>query len=123
MNFIISKEQYLSIKARWSETSNCHSAKDHIIYNVLRGFPLDRGFSPVTDSNKLANGAEAWQAFTQAKSSAAFQFREIMHYEHDNADRKLRNEKAFAERIDSLNKQYGIEFTPELRATIREALK
>lgn len=54
-----------TIKKIWK---NIHdpSSLDHIIYNYLRGLPLDRGFTKITNSNKLANGAFADQAFKSA---------------------------------------------------------
>lgn len=32
-------------------------AEHHILYNILRGKPYDLGFTPITNYNKLANGA------------------------------------------------------------------
>jgi hypothetical protein len=66
MNFIITKEQYEQVKANWKQ-SKFHSASDHLIYNVLRGFNPSRGFTPITSTNKLTNGAHPAHAFNNAK--------------------------------------------------------
>jgi len=66
------KEQYLTFRAVWasavSDAKNqprpkpqykSHrylNAAHHILYNVLRGRAFDRGFAPITNSNKLKNG-------------------------------------------------------------------
>lgn len=51
------KEQYLQLKKEWAGTKN-HSAPDYSIYNILRGHPADRGFTPITKWNRLQNGAQ-----------------------------------------------------------------
>ena len=52
------KEHCLAFKKAWALASqdNCQTATHHFLYNLLRGFPGDRGFTPVTNKNKLANG-------------------------------------------------------------------
>ena len=49
-NKLLTKEQYLAIKAAWGQRKN-HDATDHIIYNILRSLPADRGFTPISDLN------------------------------------------------------------------------
>lgn len=39
------------------------TAYEHILYNILRGLPLDRGFSAAKNKNKLANGYRANYGF------------------------------------------------------------
>jgi len=54
-----SKEEYLAFKATWASVVNSSAqitSIHHVLYNLLRGLPHDRGFTPVTNSNKLANG-------------------------------------------------------------------
>lgn len=65
-----SKEEYLSFRATWAASVNIaqsHGKKTpedfgsitpahHILYNIIRGKSYDRGFTPVTNSNKLSNG-------------------------------------------------------------------
>lgn len=45
-----------------------HSPAEHVIYNILRTWPADRGFTPVTNPIKLKNGQTANQAFNAARS-------------------------------------------------------
>jgi len=56
MNYIITKSQYLETKRIWKSKS-AHSSTELLIYNLLRGFPPERGFTPITNANKLANGS------------------------------------------------------------------
>ncbi len=61
------KEHYLSFRAAWKTAANSAMAKNgasitldaehHILCNILRGRPFDRGFTPITSTNKLSNGA------------------------------------------------------------------
>ena len=125
MNFIINKEQYLALKAAWIQEKyqHDHNSVSHVIYNILRGFPADRGFTPITDPKKLANGASPLQAFDEAKYLANRNMMELMFLDHDSQDRKDYKVKAFNDRMAGLKDIYGIDFTPEIRAAIREALK
>ena len=65
MNFIITKEQYLAAKAAW-KLNKTPTAAELLTYNLLRGFPLDRGFTPVTKPIKLANGHGKWSGYNMA---------------------------------------------------------
>lgn len=49
------KEQYLATKKEWAKTKN-HTAQQHAIYNVLRGYEPTRGFTPITKQSRLDNG-------------------------------------------------------------------
>lgn len=70
MNFIITKEQYLAVKAAWAKLQS-HSSTDLIIYNLLRGFPADRGFSPLVKQTKIiSNSGDKWHGFNMALRSA-----------------------------------------------------
>ncbi len=61
------KEHYLSFRAAWKTAANNAMAKNgasttlgaehHILCNILRGRAFDRGFTPITSTNKLSNGA------------------------------------------------------------------
>jgi hypothetical protein len=71
MDYIIQdKQQYwqyqeaFRTRARNKQTT----AQDHILYNFIRGKDLKRGFTPITNANKLsANYANnQWHAFSQA---------------------------------------------------------
>lgn len=50
---------YLAMKAAWGKylkDGNSPSARQHLIYNVLRGTFPQKGFTPATNKVKLANG-------------------------------------------------------------------
>jgi|JI10StandDraft_1071094.scaffolds.fasta_scaffold55820_4 hypothetical protein len=64
--YFISKEEFLSAKAKWA-SSDYHTASNHIIYNALRSKPLDHGFHQKT---KNIQGNDAWYAFKEAKRGA-----------------------------------------------------
>jgi hypothetical protein len=57
------KDQYIAFRNAWKQAS--HSAREkgwiqaahHVLLNVLRGRSVDNGFTPITNKNKLANGA------------------------------------------------------------------
>lgn len=44
------------------------TSMDMIAYNIMRGHPADRGFSPITNTNKLANGTSTWYGLQFAKN-------------------------------------------------------
>lgn len=123
MNFIINKEEYLSAMAAWNKISN-RTATDHIFYNALRGHDLKRGFSPIQKENKLRNGMTPWQAFDMAKKDAIWQLRDYhAMYSYDTPERVAKRVAEQNERIDCLSKKFGVTFTQELIATLREVLK
>lgn len=64
--FYITKEQFIALKEAWKKRSY-HSAKDVIIYNILRSKPADNGFCPKT---KNIQGNNEWYAFNTATYSA-----------------------------------------------------
>ena len=65
MNYIITKEQYLAAKTAW-KLNKTPTAAELLTYNLLRGFPLERGFTPVTKPIKLANGQSKWGGYNMA---------------------------------------------------------
>lgn len=67
--YIISKEQYLAVKAKWAANQTSHAAYEHIVYNLLRGKPAKTGFN---EKIKNIQGDNSWFAFNCAKSNAAF---------------------------------------------------
>lgn len=53
------KEEYLAFRKAWATAVNNGeeiSAEHHALYNILRGYPASRGFTPITNANKLRNG-------------------------------------------------------------------
>lgn len=76
-NKLLTKEQYLAIKAAWGQRKN-HDATDHIIYNILRSLPADRGFTPISDlnPNKIrSNEDDRWYGFNTARRYAGGRFK------------------------------------------------
>jgi hypothetical protein len=64
--YYISREQYLTLKAKWAENNN-HPAWQHIIYNILRNKPIDSGF---TEKKKAIQCNDPWWGFNSALSEA-----------------------------------------------------
>jgi hypothetical protein len=121
MNFIINKEEFLQVVAAWKQIPG-HDATDHIFYNALRGHDLKRGFVPIKSEIKLANGAAPWQSYEAAIKDASWQLRDAPTYAN-TPERKAKNEAEYKNRIESLSKRFGITFTPELIAKLKESFK
>lgn len=53
------KEQFIAFRNAWAKAAQAKSlnAAHHVLFNILLGRPHDRGFTPITNKNKLANGA------------------------------------------------------------------
>ena len=81
-----------------------HSAAEHMIYNILRSYPADRGFTPITNKNKLNNGQRPNQAFESARLEIEF---------------RLRSQKS----LTLLQEMFGIEFSEDLISKIKEQVK
>lgn len=58
-NIFSSKEHYLNFRAAWAKAANDGhlTAAHHVLFNLVTGKPFYNGFTPVTNSNKLSNGA------------------------------------------------------------------
>lgn len=55
------KDQYLAFRAEWAKAAQNRewphlTGAHHVLLNILRGHPIDRGFAPITSKNKLLNG-------------------------------------------------------------------
>jgi len=118
MNHIITKEQYLSAKTIWKNGIH-RTAADHIIYNAIRGFDLKRGFTEITNSTKLNNGAVDWQGFIAARREARDVFNPPFTWPQDEA----RSSAMYEARMKELSRKFGFEFTPEIMAKMREVMK
>lgn len=101
--YLISKEQYQAMRAAF-KAQKSHSAADHLIYNILRSYPADRGFTPISNSNKLNNGQRPNQAFESAKLEIEYQLRS-------------------AKFLEKLKEKFGIEFSEDLINVIKEQVK
>lgn len=70
-SYILSRDQYQAYHAFYKAKAINRqlTPADILIHNMVRGLPLDRGFTPITNPIKLANGAQPLLAFDQAKAS------------------------------------------------------
>lgn len=70
-SYTLSRDQFQSFRTYFRTKANDRRLEpvDILIYNMIRGLPLDRGFSPVTSPIKIANGAQPWMSLDQAKAS------------------------------------------------------
>lgn len=70
-SYLLTREQFQAFHTSFKEKSKLRilTSRDMLIYNMIRGLPADRGFSPITNGIKIANGAAPWGALETAKSS------------------------------------------------------
>lgn len=61
--YLISKEEYLTAKQKWAKHKH-HTAKWHILYNILRSKPADYGFKKKT---RAIQGNDPWFAYNTAR--------------------------------------------------------
>lgn len=71
INSSLSREQFLEFRAAYRALANDRqlTARDIMLYNMIRGLPLNRGFTNITNANRLANGANPEYGFKSAKST------------------------------------------------------
>ena len=62
------KQQYLQFRKAFATAANAGTLRaEHFIFlNIVRGLPYTRGFTPVTRTTKLSNGANIWQGLDVA---------------------------------------------------------
>lgn len=65
--YLISKEDYLTLKATWKKQNR--SAWEHVVYNILRSKDPKNGFCLKT---KNIQGDDPWYAYKKAKRWAMF---------------------------------------------------
>lgn len=60
--FITSKEEFLFIQKAFKEKARSKqiTADDIVLYNIIRGKNIDRGFTPITNTTKLEGGEKAY---------------------------------------------------------------
>jgi hypothetical protein len=69
--FFNTQKDYNALKAHWSKLVNSPRKKElrpehHLLYSALLGRDWRKGFSPITNKVKLANGMRKDQAVTSA---------------------------------------------------------
>ena len=57
--FFETKEQFLTFRKAWAAASQAGTLQreHHLLYNIIRSKPITNGFTPITNTNKLQNGA------------------------------------------------------------------
>ena len=52
------KDQYLAFRKTWAKAAQDKvlTGAHHVLLNILRGHPVERGFTPITKTTKLQNG-------------------------------------------------------------------
>lgn len=70
-NLFKNKEDYLAFRSAWAKaaTAKQTSAMDHFLFNIFVGRSSHIGFTPITNSVKLANGAAANYAHLKASQN------------------------------------------------------
>lgn len=60
--FITSKEEFLFIQKAFKEKARTKqiTSTDILLYNIIRGKNVDRGFTPITNPKKLEGGEKAY---------------------------------------------------------------
>jgi hypothetical protein len=74
MEHLFTKEQFITFRDAFKALArNKQITAAHIIaYNIVRGYPMDRGFTPITNQIKLNNGLFDTSGFVKAKFQAAY---------------------------------------------------
>lgn len=113
LKYIIDKVQYLAVKAAWKNT-NEHGATELIVYNLLRGFPAKRGFTPITNKIKLANGSKEWCNFDSARFCVLRELTEPIPSKWKTDAENTAMLTLYQNRLA----KYGLAYSPELFAQI-----
>lgn len=61
-NFVSSKEEFEQFRTIFKHKAQNKQIKaiDILLYNIMRGVDLERGFTPITNQRKLDNGEKAY---------------------------------------------------------------
>ena len=145
MEFILTKEQYQTMTTAWADHQFRHpTAAEHIIYNILRCKPLNRGFTPITNHNKIrsncndphhAFGCALHDVYSATRVHGEYKAPQwtgifLNIFKRDPAEQERREQqhrsdwetskRAIEGRFKEL---FGLELTEELSQKIREATK
>ena len=76
-SYTLSREQFFAFRTTFRARSAVGNTTSHdiVIYNLIRELPISRGFTPITNQNKLANGATPNQQFDAVISHLKFLYR------------------------------------------------
>lgn len=99
--FILSKEQFVQYNDHFVSAARARAltAGDMLLHNILCNKDIRRGFTPITNSNKLNHGANEWQGFIAARD-------------------EIRHLFCWASRLEAYQKKFGLELTPDIKAAI-----
>lgn len=100
INSSLSREQFIAFRDAFRALANSRqlTATDELVYNLIRGLPADRGFSPVTNPTKLANGARADFGFYWT----SYYLKSMLRY---SAPKMMERYKLTADQITALSKE------------------
>ena len=68
--YMLTREQFIIVRSCFLKLSQERRlvSSDIVFYNLVRGLPLDRGFTPTTNPTKLINGLSPTHGFKHALS-------------------------------------------------------
>lgn len=105
---MLSKETVKTVVVKsWSSVRE-HTVQEHVIYNILRGKPIDQGFTPITNPSKITSNGNDPQ---YALFCSCLDIRLMLDAKRWNYDPK---------KIEHLGKVFGIEMNEELVKYILE---
>ena len=133
MEHFLTKEQYIATKAAW-KNKDSHSARNIIIYNMLRSLPLDRGFVPYKAENSdkiVSNNQDRWNGFNSAVSLNNSMFNSLLKPStypawmkpDDIIKQTVLNEERKIKIAENFKSDFGLDLTEDLILDIIEALK
>lgn len=88
-----------------------HTVLEHVVYNALRGKPLGRGFTSITNQNKIVSNAnDPDYALNEAKRELFYRL----------GGRKYGYNEQY---VAHLSKLFGVEFDDDLKSFLLDLLK
>ena len=126
--FIINKDQRQQLSNAWKQHAKTKmaTAGDHVIYNLLRGLPLTRGF---TEKKTDIQGNDAWFGYKQACAEAVRNACTVNPYEkyrdHGTwAKSVAMNDVHIAKRKEQFQTKFGLDIDSfgDLHTLLRSAI-
>lgn len=89
--FFSSREQFAAFRTAFRNLANARSItpRDMMIYNIARSLPKERGFTPITNPIKLANGANPTHSLEQAISDLKWTIKRDPAYFHNRYEKSM----------------------------------
>lgn len=74
ISYTLSKQEFLQFQSAFRARAKAGSisSPDMVLYNIVRGKPANHGFTAITNTRKLQNGADRWEGYKQAKYFATY---------------------------------------------------